>query len=440
MTTPLASPASRELKGGRRIKIYGVGTAGCQAIESISGVESSGASLVAVNTDASALEHSRAPEKVYLGGRRTRGLGVGGDPELARAVAEEEMDRLRAACQGVELAVIVAGLGGGTGTGVAPVLAREAREAGARVLAFVTLPFECEGSRRQRQARAGLLQLKLVTDGVLCLANQRVLKLIDENTRLSETFSITQNLLAQAVRCILRILTQHGFMNVSFADLCAVVQGRETESAFATVEAMGENRSREIGEKLLAHPLLDGGRVLSEADAVLVSLAGDADLTMAEITRVTEQITRHCEKAHVITGAVVDETLKQKLAITVVASQRRGADVEARGEATDGEFGDDAGHPTAGTLAANDIPKNAAARPPTRILPPPPELTVAEIKELERRRGAGKGGRKAAQKMRQGVLPLEVVSKGRFDKSEPTIRQGEDLDLPTYIRRGVALN
>ncbi|MBI3414540.1 MAG: hypothetical protein HY043_04330 [Verrucomicrobia bacterium] len=439
MTTSVAATTSQHLKPSQTIKIFGLGTAGCQAIESITGVEFSGASLVAVNTEATALESSRVAEKIYLGGRRTRGLGVGGDPELARAVAEEEADRLRAACQGVELVVIVAGLGGGTATGIAPVLARVARESGAQVLAFVTLPFECEGSRRQRQARAGLLQLKLTADGVLCLANQRVLKLIDEHTRVSETFSITQNLLVQAVRCILRILTQHGFMNVSFADLCAVVQGRETESAFATVEAMGENRSREIGEKLLAHPLLDGGRVLSEADAVLVSLAGDADLTMAEITRVTEQITRHCEKAHVITGAVVDETLKQKLIITVVASQRRGADAETHPDAPDGEFGDDSSHSTTGTLAANAAAKNLSTRPPTRVLPPPPELTAEKIKELERR-PTGKGGRRSAQKMRQGVLPLEVVSKGRFDKSEPTIRQGEDLDLPTYLRRGVALN
>ena len=437
MTAPVSSQKPHEIAGQQVIKILGVGTAGCQAVNSIVGTECRGATLVAINTDAAALEQTGVPEKIYLGGRRTRGLGVGGDPELARAVAEEDADKLRGVCQGADLVVIVAGLGGGTATGIAPVLARVAREAGAQVLAFVTMPFDCEGPRRQRQARAGLLQLKTAANGVLCLANQRVLKLIDEHTRVAETFAITQNLLVQSVRCILRILTQSGFMNVSFADLCAVVQGRETESAFATVEATGENRSREIGEKLLAHPLLDGGRVLSEADAVLVSLAGDADLTMAEITRVTEQITRHCEKAHVITGAVVDETLTQKLTITVIASQRRGIDVDGRGNETSGQF-----EPQAMDLAtdgkfASDGQLETPPRPASRVLPPPPEFSQEKAQALFAQQ---KGRRKIGAKMRQGVLPLEVISKGRFDKSEPTIRQGEDLDLPTYIRRGVALN
>src|SRR4029077_8050310 len=152
-------------------------------------------------------------------------------------------------CCGTELIVIVTGLGGGTGTGVAPGLARAAKAGGARGRAVVTVAFECEGSRRQRQARAGLLQLKAEADGVLCLPNQKVLKLIDENTSLVETFRLTNDLLAQVVRCILRLLTRPGFINISFADLCAVAQGRQAESSFAMAEAMGENRAREVIEK-----------------------------------------------------------------------------------------------------------------------------------------------------------------------------------------------
>src|SRR5262249_49891105 len=147
-------------------------------------------------------------------------------------------------------------------TGASPVIARAAKEAGALALAIVMLPFECEGGRRQRQALCGLRELKDAADGVICLPNQKILKLIDEQTSLIETFSITHELLAQGVRGVWRLLTKPGLINVDFADLCAVTRGQHTVSTLATAEAKGENRARELMEKLLAHPLLDGGQML----------------------------------------------------------------------------------------------------------------------------------------------------------------------------------
>jgi cell division protein FtsZ len=432
-----------EAKKDFTVKIIGVGGAGVQAIEQMADTELSTVKFVAINTDCPALDHCKIREKIYLGVKRTRGLGIGGDPELARAVAEEDAAAIRAVCAGAELIVIVTGLGGGTGTGVAPVLARLAKEAGAQVLAFVTMPFDCEGSRRQRQARAGLLQLKAEADGVLCLPNQKVLKLIDENTSLVETFRITNDLLAQVVRCILRLLTRPGFININFADLCAVVQGRQAESSFAMAEAMGENRAREVIEKLFAHPLLDGGRVLSEADTVLVSLIGGTDLTMAEVNRVMEQINRQCEQAHVTMGAAMDDSLKQRLTVTIIASQHTGAETGGALLTASGNGSDETtSYPSAVSGERDGRCRNEPLnRPPSRFTAPAPNLSPEKASEfLSQQNNRSKGRRRSSSRLRQGQLPLEIVSKGRFEKSEPTIHQGEDLDVPTYIRRGVPLN
>ena len=176
-------------------------------------------------------------------------------------------------------------------------LARAAKETGALVLAFVTLPFVCEGNRRQQQAQQSLEQLKAVADGVICLPSQKTFKLIDENTSVLDTFRITGGLLVEGVRGVWRLLTRPGLIQIHFDDLCALVRDRHSESVFASVEASGPARSREVVEKLLTHPLLEEGRVLAESDAVLVSLMGGKDLTMAEVNRVMEQINRHCEHA-----------------------------------------------------------------------------------------------------------------------------------------------
>src|SRR5881396_4045722 len=309
------------------LKVLGVGGAGCNAVEHIARQraaqsEFADVQLAAVNTDLQSLFDLSVECVMPLGTTRTRGLGAGGDPEVGRAAAEEGAEQLRKLCAGAEVVVIVTGLGGGTGTGASPVLARVAKDAGALVLAIATLPFECEGARRQRQAQAGLEQLKEAADAVLCLPNQRVLKLIDENTSLIETFKITNDLLAQGLRGIWRLLTRMGIINVDFADLCAVVRGQQAESAFACAEARGEHRAREVVEKLLASPLLEGGAVLNEAESVLVSLVASHDLTVAEMERVMSQINRACENAQVIMGAALEVDFGDRLSATVIATCR----------------------------------------------------------------------------------------------------------------------
>jgi cell division protein FtsZ len=409
------------------VKIFGVGSAGVAMLDVANGADFAGADFVAVNTDAASLAASSAPVKIQLETRLLRGLGTGGDPERGRAIAEEQFVTLKSACEGADVVFVVAGLGGGAGSGISPVLARAARETGALVLAFVTLPFACEGNRRQQQAQSGLDLLKSVADGVICLPCQKTFKLIDENTSVLDTFRITDGLLLESVRGVWRLLTRPGLIRIHFDDLCALVRDRHSESVFASVEAAGPARAREIVEKLIAHPLLDEGRALAESDAVLVSLVGGRELSMAEVNRVMEQISRQCERAQIIMGASVDESLKGRLCVTVVAARQGPVPMELPPLAAAGEGSEQV------------TPRGVVTRSGSRCGSPTSSLNP-EQREQILAKTAGARTRKSDSKMRQAQLPLAIISKGRFDKSEPTIHKGEDLDIPTYIRRGVALN
>ena len=416
------------------LKVFGVGGGGGNAVDYMATQDFGDVSFMAINTDAKALGQLKLSQKMALGAKLTRGLGTGGDPEMGKAAAEEDVEKIRKLCAGADVVFVVAGLGGGTGTGAGPVVARLAKESGALVLGITTLPFEFEGARRQRQAQLGLRDLKNAADGVICLPNQKVFKLIDDKTSVNEAMAITNEFLAQGVRGIWRLLTQTGMINVDFNDLCAVVRGRHEESSLTTVEASGENRSHEVIEALTKHPFLDGGQVLSEADTVLVSLSGGPDFTMTEINRVMEQINRQCENAHIIMGAGIHEALAGKLSVTLVASRPKARDERASSRPASYKS-------TAENFDAHEkeiVNPSPTQRPMSKFVAPAPELTAQQTEQLM---AAKQNGRSRSKKSgMQGQLALEIVSKGRFEKSEPTIHHGEDLDVPTYIRRGVALN
>ncbi len=402
-------------------------------LEQIAKAALPGVALAAINTDLKSLSACSAPEKICLESKPSRGAGTGGDPKRGRAIAEEHLPQLKQFCEGMDVVFIATGLGGGAGTGISPVLAQAARESGALVLAFAALPFDCEGSRRVRQAQIGLEQLKAAADGVICLPNQKILKLNDENTSVVDTFRALNELLTECVSGVWRLMAHRGLLEIHFSDLCSLLRDRHGESCFATAEAAGATRSREVLDKLFAHPLLDGGKTLAESDAVLVSLTGGPDLTMSEIHRVMEHINSKCERAQVLMGAAIDEQFRDRLAITLIAV-RRG---EWGGVATSAEEDVPASKRTSDEMNARLLKQEETARPQSRFVPPAPTLPPEKMEQLAAKHSRS---RRNASKMRQGQLALEIVSKGRFDKSEPTIHKGEDLDVPTYIRRGVALN
>jgi cell division protein FtsZ len=390
--------------GKPAVKIFGVGNAGISLLNALATTEFADAEFAVINTDEPSLAASSAPVKIHLESKLLRGLGSGGDPDRSRALAEEQFSTLKNTCVGADVVFIVAGLGGGAGSGISPVLARAAREAGALVLAFVSQPFDCEGNRRDLQAQYALEQLKSAADGVICLPNQKIFKLIDENTSVLDTFRVTGGFLIEGVRGIWQLITRPGLIQVHFSDLCNLIRDRHAESAFAFVEAAGPGRSREAVEKILAHPLFDEGRALAESDAVLVSLTAGNDLTMAEVNRVMEQIKRQCGRAQIIMGAAMEADFKNRLCVTVIAAKQ------------------------------NVTADKAVTRPDnSREIPSSPARRGLPMESNPRKRPANK-------KPVQTQLPFTIVSKGRFDKSEPTLHRGEDLDVPTFIRRGIALN
>jgi cell division protein FtsZ len=433
------------LKKTLSLKVLGVGGAGCNVVNHLASQPLTGLSFTVMNTDAAALAQSAVEARLVLGSKSARGLGAGGDPEQGRAAAEEDLAQIRSLCEGHDMVFVVAGLGGGTGTGAGPVIAQAAKEAGALVLGIVILPFDCEGARRQRQAVLGLHELKGVADGVICLPNQKILKLIDEKTSLPDALHLTNELVAEGVRGIWRLLSRPGLINVDFADLCAVLQGKHGQSSLATAEAKGDNRAREVIEKLLAHPLIEGGQALTEASGVLVSIAGGPEMALSDVQRIMEQVNRNCEHAHIIMGAAVDDDLRDRLMVTLIASRRQ----EVCAEMDIASPPPHAGPEKAEVNPIPDFPELQtqmeapanSSRPPSRFVAPPPALTVEKREQLlSQQAGGGARQRKNVSRMRQGQLPLEIISKGRFEKSEPTIHHGQDLDVPTYIRRGVALN
>ena len=428
------------IKQGFCIKVIGVGGAGCNALEHLSRDSLDGVAYAVMNTDAPVLARSALETRLILGAKSTRGLGAGGDPERGRAAAEEEKEQIHTLCEGADVVFVVAGLGGGTGTGAGPVVARIARESGALVLAIVFLPFECEGTRRQEVAQSGLRVLQEAADGVICLPNQKLFKFIDEKTSLVEAFSITNGFVAQGIRGIWRLLSRPGLINVDFADLCSLTQGKHSEGALATAEARGEHRAKDVVEKLLAHPLLDGGQSLAEASGVLITIAGGPDLTMLEVNRVMEQLQRQAEQAHIIMGAAIDPGLEDRMMVTLIAS-RRAPVVEKIQEPPRRNGTSPSFTSPRPDFDIHFVDPSSTSRRTVRFVPPAPETTLENTERLlAQQNGNGSRQRKGSVRMRQGQLPLEIISKGRFEKSEPTIHHGQDLDVPTYIRRGIALN
>jgi cell division protein FtsZ len=419
-----------------RLKILGVGGAGSHTVSQIGASRSQGnhliegVDLVAINTDKQALEEISAAEKLQIGAAVTHGLGAGGEPEIGARAAQNDAEKIEALCQNADVVFITAGLGGGTGTGASPVVARIAKEQGALVLAFVALPFTFEGDRRRQQALAGLEQLKAQADAVICIPNDKIFKIVGDDASVVDAFKRADENIVLGVQAIWQLLSRKGLINLDFADIRATLGSKHCDGLFSHGMAEGANKAREAVKALLENPLLDGGDVLSKAEGVLVSILGGPDLTLADVQRAVEPITRHANRAHVIMGAAIDETYRGKLAVTVIAAAnilpRR---VVPQPVST---------RPT--TFARpGDVSLNRNPRPPmTPAVTPvasPPKPVVETVTTNE----AATVTPKTRGKPKQETLPLEGVSRGRFDKSEPTLYNGEDLDVPTFIRRGVSL-
>jgi cell division protein FtsZ len=302
-----------------RIKVVGVGGSGCNGVSRMVASKLKGVDFIAVNTDAQDLHHSNVPEKIHIGKNLTRGLGAGMDPEKGRQAAEESREEIRQALKGTDMVFITCGLGGGTGTGAAPVIAEEAKEVGALTVAVVTKPFSFEGARRMSIAEEGLEELINRVDTLITIPNDKILQIIDKKTTLLDAFKVVDDVLRQGVQGISDLIVVPGVINVDFADVKTVMQ--DAGSALMGIgRATGENRAHEAARLAVNSPLLELS--VSGAKGVLFNISGGEDLGMAEVNEAANIITESIDiDAKVIFGAVIDDKLKKgEMKIIVIAT------------------------------------------------------------------------------------------------------------------------
>jgi len=304
---------------GARIKVIGVGGGGGNAVNRMIDAGIEGIDFVVANTDLQALKRSRAPVKIQLGGRLTKGLGAGADPEVGRQAALEDTDKIIEVLEGSDMVFVTTGLGGGTGTGGAPIVASLATELGALTVAVVTKPFNFEGRRRLQQAEHGLSELHESVDTVITIPNERLFGAVAQTASVTDAFKTADDVLRQAVQGISDLITVPGFINLDFADVRTIMQGMGM-ALMGTGYARGENRAIEATQEAISSPLLEEASIKG-ARGVLINITGGHDLTLYEINSAATIVREEAdEDANIIFGHVIDETMADAMKITVIAT------------------------------------------------------------------------------------------------------------------------
>ena len=455
----LNSQYGREENTGetRKVRVIGVGGAGSNILDRamLDGIDR--VELAAANTDVQSLTGAVTNLKIQLGRNLTRGLGSGGDPELGLAAAEESSEEIQAAIAGYDIVFVCAGLGGGTGSGAAPYIAKLAKDAGALVLALVTMPFTFEGRRRCAQAGASLQLIREYADAVICFENDRMAELTLPRMGIHEAFAAADVTISQSIRAMANLLLQPGLIRLGFDDICAVIRDGDARALFGFGEAEGENRAHDALVKALRNPLMHRGEMLASAVNVIVQIRGAANVTLGEIGNVMEELNRHISaRTQLMMGIAIDSGMGSRLSVSLISSL--------------------GGNPE--RLAKTDYPAleepervEATPAPAAAILPEPvvrlqlgnEQATNGQKLEVERseeavtiesagnrtsdnrtsKREVAPAGKTAPKtppqkiEAKQEVLQFDAVSRGRFEKSEPTIIDGQDLDVPTFLRRRV---
>jgi len=304
---------------GARIKVIGVGGGGGNAVNRMIDAGIEGIEFVVANTDLQALKRSNAPVKIQLGGRLTKGLGAGADPEVGRQAALEDTDKIIEVLEGSDMVFVTTGLGGGTGTGGAPIVASLATELGALTVAVVTKPFLFEGRRRLEQAEQGLRELHESVDTVITIPNERLFAAVSQTASIGEAFKAADDVLRQAVQGISDLITVPGFINLDFADVRTIMQGMGM-ALMGTGYARGENRAIEATQEAISSPLLEEASIKG-AKGVLINITGGPDLTLYEVNEAATIVRQEADDdANIIFGHVVDETMADAMKITVIAT------------------------------------------------------------------------------------------------------------------------
>ena len=451
------------------IKVVGVGGAGCNVLDRVmlDGIEA--AELVAINTDVQSLTASVAAHKVQIGRNLTRGLGSGGDPELGYAAAEEATDEIHSVLQGGNIIFICVGLGGGTGSGASPIVAQLAKEDNSLVLVFAALPFSFEGRRRCAQAEESLRRLRAVADAVICFQNDRMAEITLPRMGVHEAFAAADLTISQSIRSVASILQRPGLLRIGFDDVCAVLRSGDARALFGYGDAEGENRAHDALARALKNPLMNRGELLEQAFHAIVHIRGGTNVTLGEVQIIMEELNRHInDQTQLFMGIGIEAQIGNQLSVSILSA-----------------LGDDTEKPVQQVRSKNPSSVNSAAptsaaattaaaqtqKPPALLLPSESapaaaisdedpaqaisnqgelsnqELNLPRVEHEPQKQVSGRVHSRAEVKahppvpkkaeVKQETLQFEPVSRGRFEKSEPTIIDGQDLDVPTFLRRNL---
>jgi len=444
------------------VKVVGVGGAGSNILDRVmlDGIEA--ADLVAINTDVQSLTASVAAHKVQLGRNLTRGLGSGGDPELGYAAAEEATDEIRSVLQGGTVIFLSTGLGGGTGSGAAPLVAQIAKEENALVLAFAAVPFSFEGRRRCAQAQESLTRLRAVCDAVVCFENDRMAEITLPRMGVHEAFAAADLTVSQSIRSVAGFLQRPGLLHIGFDDVCAVLRNGDARALFGFGEAEGENRAHDALAKALKNPLMNRGELLEDAFHAIVHICGGANVTLGEVQIIMEELNRHInDQTQLFMGIGIETRMGNRLSVSILSSLGSGAEkpvAKARQRTVypvePAPQPDVKPEPWKPSASLEPLPKPASEENGASIerapqgaaeelmIPraesePQKPAHVRSASKLESKPLQAAAAKKAEAK--QETLQFEPISRGRFEKSEPTIIDGQDLDVPTFLRKNLKI-
>ena len=308
----------RTLEGNARIRVVGVGGGGSNAVNRMIRSNLKGVEFIAVNTDHQALQQSNAHRKIRIGSKLTRGLGAGGDPGKGADAAEESREELRKALADSDMVFITAGMGGGTGTGAAPVVAEIAKESGALTIGVVTKPFKFEGLRRQKAAEDGVASLQSRVDTLITIPNERLMQVVDKKTPITEAFKVADDVLRQGVQGISDLIVFPGLINLDFADVKTIMSGQGA-ALMGIGFGTGDTRAADAARDAVASPLLE--TTIAGAKGILLNITGGNDLTLYEVNEAAQMVSESADPdAQIIFGTVIDETMKGEVKITVIAT------------------------------------------------------------------------------------------------------------------------
>ena len=393
-----------------RMKVIGVGGAGSNMVDRLMLSNPSGVSLTAINTDQQALANSPIMDKHCIGKTITRGLGASGDPAVGREAALADREKLEELVKDVDLLFVTAGLGGGTGTGVAPVLADLAAQKGVTVIAFVTMPFTIERAARANVAKNGLEKLREVSNAVIPLPNDLLIQESDPDASLLDAFSKADEWIEKAIKSIWTMMNKTGLINLDFSQLQQVFANRAGKTLYGLGEGSGENATDQAIENLKLCPLLHTPEFSKKADQLLVNLVGGASLGMSETQRIMDSITDAFGKdANVVMGAVIDESLGDRVEICVIGTSDI-SDVSIY-----------RGRKRAKIIPSTDMGKEEESLPPA---------TSRKSKKTHPK----------SVKVEQHEFSFnEGEPRGEFENTDGMIFEGQDLDTPTYLRKGIRI-